>query len=358
MLPFSEEERALLKLFRPFATGESPKEQISTELQELAIRRGLAPALAGLLAERLTPIEALERECHRNSRQVLYHCGWLKRIVRALSQEGIRVLSLKGPALSQMLWQRADLRVSNDLDIWVDLQDVSKCLSILACLDIISVDALALTPSKLALDYQLCCSNKDHSFLLELHWGLCQRAYSFRLPFAKAWKERQAVSLHGDDVFCLNSVHNLVYLCMHACRHRWDHPAMIVDISQQVELLSDAQLQSALQLSKSLGCLRQFLLTMKILQQLFAADFPEFLLKALQQHLEHLEHLGTTLAKLKTNSSYSLIYDRMIHDSIIDRWRWLLTPRREDIQDGRVWRAYPRRWLRLLRKFSGPVKDD
>lgn len=80
-------------------------------------------------------LETLRDEARAESVRSLQNVAELTRIVRAFGEEGVPVLSLKGPALAQQLYGNTALRSSADLDLLIAEQDVPTADRLLRSLE-------------------------------------------------------------------------------------------------------------------------------------------------------------------------------------------------------------------------------
>ena len=158
---------------------------------------------------------------------MLAKTGELVRIVKLFKENNIKVLPIKGPALSVQLHDDPCMRFSSDLDVVVQTSQVEAADKVLKQAGYIrEIPDFKLTPrqTRAFLD-------KGHHFVyisssgrieLELHWKLTTHEKLMPdLKFESVWQQKQHVRIGGVDVPVLSPFHTIVYLSVHGSIHRW-----------------------------------------------------------------------------------------------------------------------------------------
>lgn len=160
----------------------------------------------------------------------------LGRVLEGLGRAGVPVIPLKGVALSESLYGDAGLRVSADLDVLVPRDCVPRAWTVLGELGYVMADQEEpVEASELGL---LLESNIEYAFAspeaagcpVELHWGIAWRWPHSAPALADLWADARPRLFRGAPAFALGPEWELLYLAVHAARHRWEALKWLVDI--------------------------------------------------------------------------------------------------------------------------------
>ncbi len=162
----------------------------------------------------------------------------LGRVLEGLGRAGVPVIPLKGVALSESLYGDAALRVSADLDILVPRECVARAWTVLGELGYVMADhEERVEASELGL---LLESNIEFAFAspeaagcpVELHWGIAWRWPHSAPALADLWADARPRPFRGAPAHALGPEWELLYLAVHAARHRWESLKWLVDIHE------------------------------------------------------------------------------------------------------------------------------
>ena len=143
----------------------------------------------------------------------------LKRSLADFHRAGVPVIALKGPCLAERIYGDASLRTCHDLDLLVRRSDVARAEQLLT--------ELGFAPNSRADDYHRPWSR--NAFNLELHHDV-ENPHAFDFDVDAAWERASLSEFHGAPVWLLAPADELVYLCLHAVRHRFDRLCLILDL--------------------------------------------------------------------------------------------------------------------------------
>jgi len=162
----------------------------------------------------------------------------LVRVLEGLDRVGVPVIPLKGVALSESLYGDAALRVSADLDVLVPRECVARAWTVLGELGYVMADhEERVDASELDL---LLESNIEYAFAspeaagcpVELHWGIAWRWPHSAPAIADLWADARPRPFLGAPAHALGPEWELLYLAVHAARHRWESLKWLVDIHE------------------------------------------------------------------------------------------------------------------------------
>ena len=162
----------------------------------------------------------------------------LGRVLEGLGRVGVPVIPLKGVALSESLYGDAALRVSADLDVLVPRECVARAWTVLDELGyVMAGHEERVEASELGL---LLESNIEYAFAspeaagcpVELHWDIAWRWPHGPAAIADLWADARPRPFRGAPALALGPEWELLYLAVHAARHRWESLKWLVDIHE------------------------------------------------------------------------------------------------------------------------------
>jgi hypothetical protein len=181
---------------------------------------------AGFTAGRRQRLE----EIHRNAEFAAF--AWtqsLKGILAAFHGAGLRVIALKGPCLAERLYGNAALRTCHDLDLLVRGSDLAHAERLLT--------ELGFQPNGLRDDYHRPWSRQ--ALNLELHHNV-ENPRAFEFDLDAAWSRATPAEFHGAAVYLFAPSDELLYLCLHSVRHRFERLSLILDLALAFRRLTPA----------------------------------------------------------------------------------------------------------------------
>lgn len=238
---------------------------------------------------RLEPgiLEEIERLFHRTVKWNMLVTAELLFLADNLHDGGIPVIPLKGPVLSQLLYGNISQREFDDLDILIRREDFKKTKEVLM--------ALGYQPEQMANPVQdsLVTRSRHHfqfynpgsACVVEVHWEISPRIYSFNLDMAEVWNRVKPLTLSGRDLACLSPEDTLLILCEHGTRHYWKRLLWIADLARLVEW-NGLDWPWVLQQSRNIGSERVLLLGISLAETVFHANSPPLVSQRIQDDPE------------------------------------------------------------------------
>jgi hypothetical protein len=144
----------------------------------------------------------------------------LKSTLLAFDRAGVPVIALKGPCLAERFYGDTALRTCYDLDLMVRGSDLVRTEELLA--------DLGFAPNSRADDYHRPWSRK--SINLELHHNV-ENPHAFDFDIDAAWKRAVRWQFHDAPVWLLAPLDELLYLCLHGVRHRFERLCLMLDLA-------------------------------------------------------------------------------------------------------------------------------
>jgi hypothetical protein len=211
--------------------------------------------LAGLQASNsphmpASAVEELRRLSVIGARRSLVQVAEVGRLCRLFAAAGIRVLVLKGVALSVQLYGEPGVRTARDIDLLVAPEQLVQAQETLALAGYQQRQNLP-SPRQHAAYLRWI---KEFEFyhgvtrgLVELHHRLTDNPDLLPVEFAALWNEREEVRLGDVTIATLSRQRLPLYLCVHGGDHGWARLHWLVDFAAAVSRLPDldAEIEAA-----------------------------------------------------------------------------------------------------------------
>jgi hypothetical protein len=232
----------------------------------------------------LVPESVLDNlRCHFQANHLhnLFLTEELLRLLNALDARGIAAVPYKGPVLAASVYGNLALRQFGDLDILVRRHDVWRAEKLLASLGYRPQYRLAPPQNAAFLR-----SQSEHVFahesvksIVELHWAIAERAFSFPLDPECLWGCLEQISLGDKTLTTLSPEDTLLILCVHGAKHLWVRLAWICDVSELIRVHRDMNWEQIVAQARALGSERMLLLGLRLASDLLGATPPEEVLR-------------------------------------------------------------------------------
>jgi len=245
------EDRLLLLLGRGTFTEDLHERALAlvggaswSQLLERSEAHGVAP-LVGRNLDRLgwpgVPRhirEAFEAARRLNAARSLIAVRALRQLLDGLGRARIPVIPLKGTSLAESLYGDPALRVSSDIDVLVPRDAAASAFAVLASLGYAPETG---EPAVAADDMELLLEgNIEYAFghpagsagPVELHWDIAWRWPGGPAAVADLWADARPRRAHGSPSLALGPEWELLYLAVHAARHRWAALKWLVDVHE------------------------------------------------------------------------------------------------------------------------------
>ncbi len=239
------------------------------------------------------PLSRLKAKSTKQKIHALKLTAELVYLVKLLAEQGIQVISLKGPLLAQHWYGDISLRHFIDIDLLVAGQDIQKIHALL-----IQEGYHTAHPEifSSALHWQVFKNSKHHvpyhhypkSIELELHFRLFKNAHVFPNHELNAWHRTQTLDYAGVTFNLLEPIDNVLFLLIHGAIHQWQYLKWLVDIAEWSGS-PYCDWEKLYQRAQELGLERPVLQGMLLLNHLFQIPLPPFFATL---------HRGSTVSKL------------------------------------------------------------
>lgn len=224
--------------------------------------------------------QQLRHYFQRNSLRNLSLMGELLKRLRGFEEHGITAVPYKGPVLAAGIYGSLALREFIDIDILVREQDLTRARELLTSLGY--RQEMSLNQDQEAAFLR---SQREYVFsgnggaVVEIHWAVTPRNYSFPLDTEDLWERLQEVSLGGATIPTLSPEDLLLILCVHGSKHLWHRLAWVCDVAELVQKYEAMDWTQLIERAGSLGGQRMLFLGLFLANTLLGAALPKKVLQ-------------------------------------------------------------------------------
>jgi hypothetical protein len=210
----------------------------------------------------------------------------LKSVLHAFAERGIPVVPLKGPSLAGRVYGNAALRPSRDLDLLVARADWARAEAALEGMGFVAGETD---------DHHRPWSRQTTK--LELHFD-AENPLAFDFRVAGALERARPAEFHSEPCRLLAPEDELLYLCLHAARHRYERLSFALDLRLAFEKLATEEWQPRAEVAELSGLIALGLAMARKLEPHLRVGASFEATKSEQQHLDRLA--GRLWQRLRT----------------------------------------------------------
>ena len=198
----------------------------------------------------------LKNLVEKNRLRMMQKTVRLIRVIKALEDAGVPVISLKGPALAFQLFGDVGMRSSWDLDILVQPELFVKAVEILKGLrysNFFLKDKLTPKQWKYSIRHFHHFTFFEDDNCVELHWRLMHLEHLTNFRNKDLWQKPRQIEVAGAPIKVLDNKFELAHLAAHGASHSFFRLAWLYDLAAFQRLHKDdfADLYHSLE---SCGC--------------------------------------------------------------------------------------------------------
>ena len=161
------------------------------------------------------------RQIHRDTQvSAFFWTSTLRSLLADFHDRGIPVVSLKGPWMAERLCGDAALRPCTDLDLLVRPVDLVRSEALLA--------QLGFRPRRRRDDHERPWYRE--TVTVDLHHDV-EHPLAFDFDIKRAWEQTVLSDFQGVPVRLLAPADELLFLCLHSARHRFERLSHILDLT-------------------------------------------------------------------------------------------------------------------------------
>lgn len=237
----------------------------------------------------------------RNKMRMIKLSSELIIISKKLNKENIDFVVLKGPVLSQQIYDDFSVRNYRDIDILVSPKDIIKAKEVLEKVGY-STKSKYSTIGKLN-NKELKFLNSEKKTMVELHHRFFNNKLLF--PFLDEYfNNSETVQINSYKIPILSNSINFLYLITHAAAHNWSRLTWALDVIAFRRLMSPEDLSDAKELAKKVGL-------EKVFKQAVKSEIFDFVSVSNEQHYTLLKRMSFLMSlNSKTNYKWQELIQR------------------------------------------------
>lgn len=178
-------------------------------------------------------LQTLYQEYKKNTFQMLQLSGEMEQISRLFSENQIRLLFLKGPAIAADIYGDISLRTSKDLDVLIPINNLEKAEKLLLSLGYEKEEIPNVLNEWKWRYHHVTYFHPQKNIQIEIHWRLEPRP-SMEPTFNQLWGQKRVSTITSYPVYILGKEDLFLYLISHGARHGWFRLRWLVDIDQML----------------------------------------------------------------------------------------------------------------------------
>ena len=298
-------------------------------LVEASSQHGLLPLLYKYFESNHTeemPSDIFHRLRDHFRKNFLWNLGRTNELLKILElfiKNGIKAIPYKGPILAALAYGDLSLRQFDDLDIFVQKEDLKQVGKLL----LNQGYHADFTPTKkqeiiyLKSKEQYSFYNDKNKILVEIHWQIVSRYYSISIDVDDLLKHLQPISLPGREVMTFSAEDLLLILCIHGSKHVWQRLAWICDVANLIEVYKEMEWERILEQSHQMKIERIVLLGLFLAKDLVGIELPEEIVRKFD-HIPEVQKLSTKVYETLFNgvqSSERVVEEHLFHLRLMER---------------------------------------
>lgn len=203
-------------------------------------------------------------------------------VLKGFGEAGVPVIPLKGVALAEGLYGDITARACSDIDILVPRSFIPEAFRLLLAngwergdddeVDLTDIGLLLRS----GIEYAFLSNSSRAPLLLELHWDIAWRWRGDCRAMDDLWAEARKQKVLGVEAYALSPEWEILYLSVHAARHRWHALKWLVDIHKAC-LARRIDWDRVNDKARHLGWGRVLEVTLSICRALLGTPVPEHL---------------------------------------------------------------------------------
>ncbi len=247
-----------------------------------AFRHGMLPLLHRVLVDTCPEVipsailNQFQANFRSHARRALVFTAELLKCLNLLSAYGIPAMPYRGPVLAATAYGGLHLRQFVDLDVLVPKQQVQQAKDLL-----VSRGYRAAFDLPLAQEAAYLRAQAEHTLvrdagavIIELHWRITERYFSFALDPQRLWDRRVRVLLAGKEVWTFAPEDLLLVLCVHGTKHLWGRLLWVCDVARMLCAYPSMDWPWLIEEARALGSERMLQLGLFLANELLGAPLP------------------------------------------------------------------------------------
>ncbi|TVX79104.1 nucleotidyltransferase family protein [Peribacillus simplex] len=176
-------------------------------------------------------VQTLYQEYKENTFQMLHLSGEMERLSKLFTENNIRLLFLKGPAIAEDIYGDISLRTSKDLDILIPKTDLKKAEQLLLNYGYEKEEISPVSSKRKSGSIHVSYYHSQKKTQIEIHWRL-YRPPAKEPSFDELWRRKRISNLTSYPVYLFGKDDLFFYLVNHGAKHGWFRLRWLADIDQ------------------------------------------------------------------------------------------------------------------------------
>ncbi|MDY6865830.1 MAG: nucleotidyltransferase family protein [Halobacteriota archaeon] len=213
---------------------------------EYVVRNGAEHGILPLLHHNLSKLDEglvpenimvyLRKQYNVNVAKNLTYYEELGKVLRVFREEGIGTIILKGAALAETVYGDIGLRPFSDVDLLIKKENLSEAKKILSEMGYMLDEEVS--PEKYNEEYGCDLYYAGKKNIIEIHWNILRKLGSdrfMRIDIRDIWERARPASISGVDTLVMSPEDQLLHLCIHLPKHRYNRLIWLCDILEVVK---------------------------------------------------------------------------------------------------------------------------
>jgi hypothetical protein len=221
-------------------------------------------------------LNQLRDHFNTNKRRNVFLTGELLKLLNRFEAQRVPAVPYKGPPLASLAYGNLGLRKFVDLDVLVHKRDIPKARELMSSLgyrqqyQLTSAQEVAFLESQREYTF-----TNDNGSVVELHWAITPRYFSFWLDPEDLWERLEQTHLAGATVRTFSPEDLLLILCAHGSKHFWCQLGWVCDVAELVRVHEGMNWERLMKRANTLGGERMLFLGLFLANELLGAVLPE-----------------------------------------------------------------------------------
>ncbi|MFP3860899.1 MAG: nucleotidyltransferase family protein [Bacteroidales bacterium] len=330
---YSPELKLLIRFSRNDQDSHEVPHHLSTEkFLNLLQRHKLISIVYSNLAHTETGISATLRENikQKHSSNTKRNMNFLREIILLSSQlnkQNIPHLFIKGPVLSQMLYNDPLLKSSIDIDILTSFEHVEKMHALLSEAGYRMIyPSFDLNKTERNINYRIShhynFRHPEKQVNIELHWKLMNPRALLPIDFEELYKRSVEVDINQHKIRTMGKSDYLLYLAVHGSKHRWYSLGWLKDFSELIRQASPEEFTRAFEKAEKFKLLKPFVQGNVLSHLLFKNPLDERIINFYKRKpperfiIRALQAVKTPIEKIRSHKSGRLMYQFKLRNDL------------------------------------------
>jgi hypothetical protein len=291
------EFQLLLHCARSRLNSDAIKDVVNTgpnwhALLKLAEHHGVRPLLRKGLKlacwDAVPPVKQLELEsfAQKNLKKNLFLMAELLQLIGVFQQNGIPIVTFKGPILAELVYGDLSLREFADLDIMVHQADLRNAEDILNARGYVAeFPDRDYRSTFLSYHGQYAFRHSQTGSWVDLHWRLSSKGVAFPVQSAEVWSKLRQVTIADRTVLTLANEDLVLFLAAHGTKEGWRRLVWVSDFAELVRKSQNIDWAEVVDRARQSHSLRPLLLAINLASTLLDAPVPQNVIEIARANL-------------------------------------------------------------------------